>query len=259
MKFPAFQLIFGVALCSAATYNQPSARIVNGYDARTDSTPFMVSIMRFGYHSCGGSLINHRTVLTAAHCLINTSSSQLKVRVGSKHISQGGRIFNVQAFGVHPKFNTMTLNYDVAYLRLNESVTFSRDIAAIPMSNRKDTVKHGELGTIYGWGIQHQNYLKSPIHLQYAKIPVIDTMLCQQMMLNRISGTMFCAGYIKGGVDACQNDSGGPFIINNKLYGIVSWGNGCAMPGRPGVYTNVSVVRPWIDEVLRKNYNEKVK
>uniref|UniRef100_T1GKW1 Peptidase S1 domain-containing protein n=1 Tax=Megaselia scalaris TaxID=36166 RepID=T1GKW1_MEGSC len=210
----SFQLIFGVALCSAATYNQPSARIVNGYDARTDSTPFMVSIMRFGYHSCGGSLINHRTVLTAAHCLINTSSSQLKVRSG--HCSNS---------------NVQSKRYSEAW----------------------------ELGTIYGWGIQHQNYLKSPIHLQYAKIPVIDTMLCQQMMLNRISGTMFCAGYIKGGVDACQNDSGGPFIINNKLYGIVSWGNGCAMPGRPGVYTNVSVVRPWIDEVLRKNYNEKVK
>ncbi|KAL5277982.1 hypothetical protein ACFFRR_002927 [Megaselia abdita] len=257
MNFPTFRLFLLFTVCNAS--QSPSARIVNGYDAQAESTPFMVSIMRYGYHSCGGSLINHRTVLTAAHCLIQTTENMLKVRLGSKHISQGGQVYKVEKLEIHPKFNTFTLNYDIAYLRLNQSVTITENVKPITLSGKRDTLKHGEIATIYGWGIQHQHFFKSPTFLQYAKVPIIDSMLCKQMMLNRISGAMFCAGYIKGGVDACQNDSGGPLIINNKLFGIVSWGNGCAMPGNPGVYTHVSVVRPWIDEILLKHYHEKIK
>lgn len=259
MNFPAIRFFLLFTLYRAATSHSPSARIVNGYDAQAESTPFMVSIMRYGYHSCGGSLINHRTVLTAAHCLLQTTENMLKVRLGSKHISQGGQIYQVERLEIHPRFNTITLNYDIAYLRLNQSVLFTELIQPVVLAGKRDTLKHGEIATIYGWGIQHQHFFKSPTFLQYAKVPIIDSMLCKQMMLNRISGAMFCAGYIKGGVDACQNDSGGPLVINKKLFGIVSWGNGCAMPGNPGVYTHVSVVRSWIDEILLKNYHEKVK
>ena len=43
------------------------------------------------------------------------------------------------------------------------------------------------------------------------------------------------AGLPQGGADACQGDSGGPLIVagntaaDDVLYGIVSFGNGCAM------------------------------
>lgn len=46
-----------------------------------------------------------------------------------------------------------------------------------------------------------------------------------------------------------QGDSGGPLAYQGKLYGVVSWGLGCAEPEFPGVYSNVVYLLPFIKEV----------
>ena len=63
---------------------------------------------------------------------------------------------------------------------------------------------------------------------------------------------MICAGVPEGGIDACYGDSGGPMVCTSDespyLCGLVSWGIGCARPGKPGVYTEVSYYVDWIHE-----------
>ena len=57
-------------------------------------------------------------------------------------------------------------------------------------------------------------------------------------------------------VAGCQGDSGGPMFGRDatgalKVVGATSWGEGCARPGKPGVYARVgdTVLREWIRSV----------
>lgn len=85
-------------------------------------------------------------------------------------------------------------------------------------------------------------------------VPIVAKSRCQQVY-GELTKNMFCAGFMdEGGRDSCQGDSGGPLVqtISGKkvLNGIVSWGYGCAKPGNPGVYAQVSTLRTWIDSKI---------
>lgn len=47
-----------------------------------------------------------------------------------------------------------------------------------------------------------------------------------------------------------QGDSGGPLACDDQVAGIVSWGQGCAVAGYYGVYTDVAYYNSWIVEKI---------
>lgn len=48
----------------------------------------------------------------------------------------------------------------------------------------------------------------------------------------------------------CQGDSGSPLVCAGEVHGLVSWGQGCALPKYPGVYVKVCEFLHWIEDTL---------
>ncbi|XP_055345336.1 serine protease 33-like [Paramacrobiotus metropolitanus] len=90
--------------------------------------------------------------------------------------------------------------------------------------------------------------------LLQVNVPIISRAVCQgaDYYSYQITDNMICAGYPQGEMDACKGDSGGPLVQKRngrfELIGVVSWGEGCGLPKKPGVYTDVANYIPWIQQ-----------
>uniref|UniRef100_A0A672M6J4 trypsin n=1 Tax=Sinocyclocheilus grahami TaxID=75366 RepID=A0A672M6J4_SINGR len=97
-----------------------------------------------------------------------------------------------------------------------------------------------------------------PDILQEVMIPIVNNSACANAYEARITSNMICAGLLnQGGKDSCEGDSGGPMVSKNgSLWiqsGVVSFGEGCADPRYPGVYSRVSQYQDWIENNTGSN------
>lgn len=92
-----------------------------------------------------------------------------------------------------------------------------------------------------------------PTQLQKVDVPIVSRTTCKSNYNDsEVTNNMICAGLTQGGKDSCQGDSGGPIVDTSTrvLIGLVSWGEGCAAAGKPGVYTRVSTLLSFINANL---------
>ncbi|XP_020718171.1 trypsin-like [Ceratitis capitata] len=227
-------------------------RIVKGVNTTIEVHPYQVSIQKLnGRHFCGGSIIDEDTIVTAAHCLRTTTAAQIQIRLGSTSYNGGGRVVRARALQIHPDYVHKTNYNDVAIIKLAESVSESTRIRYIRLAS--STPLTCTRAVVTGWGVEcYKNCTKSPLILQEVEVGIVDRNACASKAYkygSKIKDTMLCAYDL--GKDACQGDSGGPLVANNELVGVVSWGNGCATAGYPGVYCDVADERTWILNAAR--------
>ncbi|OWA52422.1 putative Trypsin-4 [Hypsibius exemplaris] len=91
--------------------------------------------------------------------------------------------------------------------------------------------------------------------LRQVDVVITDQAKCSRAYSNTITPVMVCAESV--GKDSCQGDSGGPFVCADKngvykLVGVVSFGNGCAKQGFPGIYARTTSALDFISSTLKE-------
>ncbi|KAL3276632.1 hypothetical protein HHI36_012004 [Cryptolaemus montrouzieri] len=232
--------------------NQISFRIIDGFETDITEFPHQVSIVFNGSHHCGGSIIAPKYILTAAHCTHKVPAFFFIVRVGSSNINRGGRMHSVARVFTHPKF-TVKFENDVAVLRLRRAVRYGHNVKPIQLAEENDKLPPpGTKALVSGWGRTISNGTKMAPHLMALEVPIIAHEKCEELYSEKsyvIDEKMFCAGYEEGGADSCIGDSGGAFLVDGVQHGIVSWGVGCGLKRRPGVYASVAKLRKFIRDM----------
>ncbi len=254
-----------------AALRAQSPSIIGGEVAADGAWPWQAALWNNSHDTqlgCGGSLVAPTWVLTAAHCVtgaddvVRYSPSQISVVLGVNDltkIDQGQRI-QVTEIIAQPQFERYTYDNDIALLRLAAPAVLNDKVQIVPMAAPFDAALFapGVPAVVTGWGTLTAGKQDYPDRLYQVEVPIVAQNICEFAYASRfgdgaITPNMICAGLPEGGKDACQGDSGGPLVVHEgsgwKQAGIVSWGQGCALPAFPGVYTRLANYSEYVSDV----------
>ncbi|XP_031752073.1 acrosin-like [Xenopus tropicalis] len=248
-------------------------RVIDGANAQPGSWPWIVSIQMpidsVYRHVCGGTVLNHHWVMTAAHCLLKYQSEQSLARIvfGLFNVSDLGpetQIRKIKEMIRHEHFNKKENKNDIALIYLDRPVAFSDYIQPACLPQQSSDITRMNDCYIAGWGLVDDYFRIRTDVLQEAKTELIANSRCNQSdwYNGRIKEYNLCAGFEHGGPDTCDGDSGGPLMCKRmkaKTYyivGIASWGGLCGHSYRNGVYTATQYFKEWILDKIKNRKSE---
>jgi secreted trypsin-like serine protease len=147
---------------------------------------------------------------------------------------------------------------DIAILKFSQEVTLDEhiQIACLPQLKTNNYPSQTYIDAwVTGFGTtSYGGFISND--LRNVKLTLYPSSQCNLVYpsITKNWNTQICAGEMSGGKDSCQGDSGGSLFVkeirDNKIkyvsVGIVSYGDGCALPDKPGIYTRISSYLDWI-------------
>lgn len=274
-------LATALSLAGCAASEQPVApaedaddAIIGGSMVPPQLYPWMVAVLfedgQGGwYQGCGGALIDATHVLTAAHCSIEynyrpdghnfavrsarPSTTRVAMRPGSLAALAPGELLRVRKIRVHPGYDDLSLDFDVAVYELARPVVLPSYPTLADVAQTRRWVAARAPVKALGYGTIDVQSGETSDYLRQVTVPLVPDAECAADYAGTsylINSNTICAAPDSGGRDACYGDSGGPLLRTvggqPMLVGIVSTGEGCAEADYPGIYSRVSSLRDYI-------------
>nr|QBY35778.1 granzyme a [Lutjanus peru] len=232
------------------------SEIIGGQEVKPHSLPFMALLENNNGPVCGGILIGPKWVLTAAHC-VGIKKALLGVHAIKEKEKDSRQVRKVKSFP-HPCYDATDKVNDLMLLKLDKPVKVTDTVKYQPLGK---TIKEPAGGTnclTAGWGKTNNRVNQMSNVLMSVNVTVVDRVKCNSPEYYNlkpvITGSMICAGSNgKNRADACQGDSGGPLLCDGTLVGVTSFGRGCGIMKKPGVYSFLSEKQlVWIRKTIGK-------
>ncbi|CAM4574109.1 unnamed protein product [Eretmochelys imbricata] len=232
---------------------------------------------------CSGALVNERTVVVAAHCVTDLGkitvlkTAELKVVLGKFYRDDDRNEKTIQnlrisAILVHPNFDPILLDSDMAIVKLLDKAKISSHVQPICLASAHDLDPSTEdlKIVITGWKILAD--IKDPSYkndtIRMGVVQMVDSLLCEQQYEDNgiqviITDSMFCARqHPTAFSNICPAETGGIAAITLPgkaspelkwhLMGLVSWGydKTCSLELYTG-YTKAIPFKDWIEKNMK--------
>jgi trypsin len=247
-----------IVVCFITTI-KAAPRIVGGKLAPEGKYPYLVALYDNSIFFCGGSIINKRWILTAAHCLdrINSASS-ITVHAGTNKLKGGKpQIYNAVYFTYHKDFKRQGLPNDIGVIRVNKDIVYNKKVQPIKLATERFE-GYGRSVMFAGWGATKRinNEWPSANDLQEIELKIFEQDKCREAWKKigpqKVLDSQICT-FTKMREGMCFGDSGSPLVIDGVQIGFASYvlENQCAA-GIPDVFTRVHSYLDWIKEHIAR-------
>ncbi|XP_073844814.1 venom serine protease [Musca autumnalis] len=239
-----------------------STKIVNGYETGVNEYPGVVALKTSEESPpfCGGTIISHFYIVTAAHCtamvpspesyIIKAGDHNLAITTETKYAVN----YYVQQIIQHPGYSSSpTMINDISLLKTTTAIEWSRGVGpmCLPPPGTTETDFTYTYVDLVGWGTTSFAGAYSD-YLQKTTVIITDNDSCARTYNDTsIYPSQVCTyDYTGNSRDSCQYDSGGPVIrraTRQYILGCISFGKFCGQGGyATGVNTRISSYLTWI-------------